>query len=115
MPVDPDHLKVCRRDPGSLIAGQIEALAGDQARVTIKRERPWASITFTGTRHSFAVNWPEAPSPDERDNIAKAIPEHEFAIPGYFVADMLVTDRSEAEFLVEALLIIDPVEGSGNE
>ncbi|WP_417593420.1 hypothetical protein [Parasphingorhabdus sp.] len=112
MPVDPERLKVCRRDPGSLLARQLEALAGDQPHVTIQRERPWASITFTGTRHSFAVNWPNAPSPDQRDNIAKTIAEHEFAIPGYFVADMLVTERSETQFLVEALLIIDPVEDS---
>lgn len=112
MPVDPDRLKIPQRDPGSLLASQIEALTGGRARVTLKRERPWASITFTGTRHVFAVDWLAAPNPEDRDNLATATAEHEFTIPGYFVADMLVTGQSDTQCLIEALLIIDPVPDS---
>lgn len=112
MPLDPMHPKTRRRDPGSLLASQLEALAGSRARVTLKRERPWASITFSGTRHSFAVDWPGAAESGDMENLATALPDHEFAIPGYFVADILVTEQSEARLLVEALSIIDPIENS---
>lgn len=104
------HRKTGLRDPGSLLTRQLAALAGDHARVTLKRERPWASITFAGTRHSFAIDWEGMPEPDEIQKLANALPDHEFAIPDHFVADILVTEQSEMRLLVEALSIIDPVE-----
>ena len=110
MPIDLVRLKSRERHPGSLLSGQIAALAGDRAKVTLERERPWASITFSGTRHSFAVEWPDAVKPDAVKNLAKVLPVHEFAIPDYFVADILVTEEARALLLVEALTIIDPVE-----
>lgn len=102
-------LKTSPRDPGSLLARQIEALAGGQARTTLKCERPWASITFAGTRHSFAIDWKDTIDTEEMQKLADALPDHEFSIPGHFVADMLVTEQSEMRLLVEALSIIDPV------
>ncbi len=109
MPVDATHLRARQRDPGSSIAEQIQALAGGRVRVILERERPWASITFTGTRHSFVIERTDATAPDDMDNLARALPEHEFAMRGYFLADILVTDQSEFRMLVEALSIIDPV------
>ena len=110
MPSDPAPLKSRRRDPGSLLSSQIESLAGDRASVTLKRERPWASITFAGTRHSLAVNWAAGTDPATVENLAEALPAHEFSIPGHFVADILVTEQSKTRLLVEALSIIDPVD-----
>lgn len=110
MPVDPVRRKAHRQDAGSLLAGQIGAMTGDRASVTLKRERPWASITFAGTRHSLVVDWPGATGPGDMENLAKALPDHEFAIPGHFVADILVLEQSESRLVVEALSIIDPVE-----
>jgi hypothetical protein len=112
MPVKPVRLKTCPRDPGWSLTRQIEALADGHARVILKRERPWASITFAGTRHSFAIDWEGAVDPDEIQKLAEALPDHEFSIPGHFVADMLVTDQSEMRLLVEALSIIDPLENA---
>jgi len=114
MPVERARLKARPQSPGSLIARQIEALAGNRVSVTMKRERPWASITFAGTRHSFAVDWEGTAKPDVMHNLAKALADHEFAIPGYFVADILVTEQSDLQLLVEALSIIDPVEKPRN-
>ncbi len=114
MPVEQARPKARPRSPGSLIASQIAALAGNRVTVAMKHERPWASITFTGTRHSFAVEWEGTAEPDEMHNLAKALPDHEFAIPGYFVADILVTEQSDLRLLVEALSIIDPVEKPRN-
>ena len=42
--------------------------------------------------------------------LARALPDHEFAIPGHFVADLLIIERSATRLLVEALTIIDPLE-----
>ena len=109
MPVDATHLRARQRDPGSSIAEQIQALAGGRVRVILERERPWASITFTGTRHSFVIERTDATAPDDMDNLARALPEHEFAMRAYFLADILVTNQSESRLLVEALSIIDPV------
>lgn len=109
MPVDPAQLNTCRRDPGSVLASQIEILAGDRASVMLERERPWASITFAGTRHSLTVNWTGAVDLADLDNLAKLLPAHEYSIPGHFVADILVTEQSKTRLLVEALSIIDPV------
>jgi hypothetical protein len=114
MPVEQARPKDRLRSPGSLIASQIEALAANRVTVAMKRERPWASITFDGTRHSFAVDWEGKAKPDGMHNLARALPDHEFAIPGYFVADILVTEQSDLRLLVEALSIIDPVEKPWN-
>jgi hypothetical protein len=110
MPVDPVQRKGDRQDPGVLIASQIADLTDGRASVTLKRERPWASITFAGTRYCFAIIWADAAEPEAIENLAQTLPDHEFAIPGYFVADILVTEQSESQLLVEALLIDDPVE-----
>lgn len=112
MPVEQARPKAGRRDPGSILRRQMEALAGGHARVTLKRERPWASITFSGTRLRFAIEWEGPVDPDEIQILAGALPDHEFSIPGHFVADMVVTDQSETRLLVDALSIIDPAENA---
>ena len=112
MRVDPARLQSCRKDPGSLLVRQIEALAGNRASVTLERERPWASITFSGTRHSFAIRWTDPADLAALQNLATTLPVHEFAIPGHFIADLLVTEQTETHLLVEALSIIDPVESN---
>tara|TARA_R110001606_G_scaffold43360_3_gene114910 strand:- start:8521 stop:8814 length:294 start_codon:yes stop_codon:yes gene_type:complete len=97
-----------------MIVSQIKALTGHHASVTLTRERPWASITFAGTRHSFAVDCSGDPETERMQNLVKALPDHEFAIPGYFVADILVTGQSEKQIFLEALSIIDPAKNAGD-
>lgn len=110
MPVDLAQGSGGRQDPGAMIAIQIEALTGGRANVTLNRERAWASITFAGTRYCFAIEWPDATEPVAIQRLAQTLPDHEFAIPGYFIADILVMEQSEFRLLVEVLSIIDPVE-----
>jgi hypothetical protein len=110
MTVNPARPKGCRRDPGSLLAGQLKTLVGDRAAVSLQRERTWASITFTGTRHCLAVDWADTADLTEIRKFAATLPDHEFIIPGYFIADILVTKQSKTQLLVEALSIIDPVD-----
>lgn len=97
-----------------MIASQIEAMTGDRASVALTRERPWASITFAGTRHSFAVQWGGTAGTNDMKALAKTLPDHDFVVPGYFVADVLVTEQSELRLLVEALSIVDPIENAQN-
>lgn len=112
MPVDTIIRSHGERDPGTLMIRELEALTGGCASVTLIRERAWASITFAGTRYCFALEWADAAGPDALQKVAQILPDHEFAIPGYFVADILVTEQSESHLLVEALLITDPVDNS---
>lgn len=110
MPADPGRLACRPQAPSMMLATQIAALTGDRANVSLIRERAWASITFTGIRYSFAVDWPETPQLGVLHNFAAALQSTEFALPGYFVADIIATEQSEDHMLIEALSIIDPVD-----
>ena len=99
-----------RRSPASMIASQLRTLARDHARVQLKRERAWASITFSGTRYCFSIEWPAATDALALQELTRILPGHEFDIPGYFVADIVITDQSEFQLRVEILSIRDPVE-----
>lgn len=76
------------------------------ARLITSRERPWASITFSGTRHWVTI----VVRPDAADQLATALPETEFDLPGQLVADLCVTERQPAtegvHLSVEALTVL---------
>lgn len=93
-----------------MIAGQIRALTGGRVSVRLKRERAWASITFSGMRYCFSIESAEAAHASALLELARTLPDHEFSIPGYFIADIMITDRAELRLLVEVLAINDPVE-----
>lgn len=112
MQVEQNCPKIRRRDPGSMLLSQIKVLAGNSASVSMERERPWASITFSGTRHRYMIDGSKIADLVTVQNLAKTLPDHEFTIPGHFVADILVTELSSGCLLVEALSIIDPIEYS---
>jgi hypothetical protein len=75
------------------------------AEIPVSRERPWASVTFTGARHWFALSV----GPARADAVAAILPEFEFDLPGHLVADIVVTgtrvdgDRTLLE--IEALTV----------
>jgi len=110
MPANPVQRPSHRRDPGTVIARQIEALTEGWVCVTLKGERTWASISFAGTRYSLLIERAATADPNAMQELAQTLADHEFDIPGYFVADMLVTEQSECRLLVEALAIIDPAD-----
>ncbi len=59
------------------------------AEMAATRERPWASVTFTGARHWFALSV----GPARAETVATALPEAEFDLPGHLVADLVVTGK----------------------
>ncbi len=110
MPAEDKCRAVDRRGPGSAIAKQLVALVQGAARVQAQGERPWASMTFSGTRYSFEIRWPTTTEPSARQKFAQILPDHEFLIPGYFVADAVITDQSQSHVRIEILSIADPLD-----
>lgn len=57
------------------------------AEMHSSRERPWASVTFTGARHWFALSV----GPARVEAVTALLPDHEFDLHGHLVADIVVT------------------------
>lgn len=94
-----------RRSTTDRLREALLALAEQRGEVLVHREKPWASITFAGTRHTLSLRFagPEAVAAGER--FVAALPEHEFAIPGQLVADATVSEV-EHRPLPEQLLVV---------
>lgn len=54
------------------------------------RERPWASVTFSGARHWLLLRVPR----DQADRIARDLPEAELPIVGHIVADLAILQQT---------------------
>ncbi len=107
--------KSSRGDPASRIVEQLQKLFGTDYVVTMVRERPWASITFSGTRHILAVKPTVRGEMTVIGSACDQLPDHEINLPGHFVADILVHRESTSDnhLTIELLTINDPV-ASGN-
>lgn len=53
-------------------------------------EQPWASVTFSGSRHRVRLAFTGAVAVAAGEELIDALPEHEFAIAGQLVADAAV-------------------------
>ena len=82
-----------RRARGSeaRLAGELIALADGHGRLMEHRQQPWASVTFSGTRHHLRLEFIGADAIVGAERLIEALPEHEFAIPRQLVADATVT------------------------
>ncbi|WP_108811176.1 hypothetical protein [Sphingorhabdus sp. Alg231-15] len=100
------------RDPGSRIVEQLQKLFGADYEVTMVRERPWASITFSGTRHILVVKLAVLGEMPGIGSACNQLPDYEFNLPGQFVADILVHSEStsDQQITIELLTINDPVD-----
>ncbi len=101
-----------RRSPWVRLLDSLIALSGGHAQLLRHSERPWASATFSGTRHNAALAFEGNEAMEAAERFIEALPDHEFAIPGQLVADaaviearldMLPVPRFEIE--VELLLL----------
>lgn len=96
---------------------QLHDLTGPNCTILLKRERPWASITFSGTRHLFEIDCAAGDAERIRQKLEESLPEHEFDLTGYFVADALVEaapdhagpDEQLQTVCIDILTITDPV------
>ena len=98
-----------KQDIGSLLSEQLQKHVGPECQILLGQEKLWASVTFSGTRYRFTVTGtgPNAILQPRMDQLA----DHEFELPGYFVADVLVrqSDTENATFELDILAIADPV------
>lgn len=108
-----DHEQHRTRRPWLRLLNAVLELAGSGAELLRHGERPWASVTFAGTRHTIALRFSDAAIAAGEALIA-ALPEHEFEIPGQLVADAAIicveheltpTPRLDVE--IELLLVED--------
>lgn len=108
-----DHEQHRTRRPWLRLLNAVLELAGSGAELLRHAERPWASATFAGTRHTIALRFDgEAIAAGEA--FLAALPDHEFAIPGQLVADAAVTTvehelvpAPELQVEIELLLLED--------
>ncbi len=82
------------------------ALADGKAELIRHAERPWASVTFSGSRHTVLLAFTGDEAVKASEAFIAALPDHEFTIPRQLVADAaLVT--VEHEMLPEQKLQIE--------
>jgi hypothetical protein len=87
------------------LLAEIMALAEGRATLVRHCERPWASVTFSGARHSvtLAFDGPEAIPAGER--FIAALPDHEFSIRGQLVADAAISGVDHATAPEQRLVV----------
>lgn len=78
------------------LLGQVLKLAGGHGDLIRHDERPWASVTFSGTRHTIALAFTGQDAIAAAETVIEQLPDHEFEIPGHIVADAQVREVSHA-------------------
>lgn len=103
-----------RRAPWIPLLSAVMELAGGKAELLRHAERNWASVTFSGTRHTVTLAFSGAEAAAAGEVFIDALPEHEFAIPRQLVADAAVVAVDHTalpgprlEVTVELLLLED--------
>ena len=79
-----------RRDPANRLLGTLHELGEGHGVVLRHEERAWASITFSGTRHSVTLRFEGDAAGEAGERFIAALPDHEFAIPRRLVADAAI-------------------------
>lgn len=100
-----------QRTPWKALFDALLRLGEDRAEIVRHAERPWASVTFSGTRHTVALNFTGAAAVAAAERFIDALPEHEFAIPRQLVAEAAVVSVDhhllpEAAMTVECELVL---------
>ncbi|NBC35739.1 hypothetical protein GTZ99_04115 [Novosphingobium sp. FSY-8] len=83
------------RHPSLQLLHALLRLAGDKAELISHAERPWASATFHGTRHTVTLEFNGVDGIAAADELIATLPEHEFTIRGQLVADAVVAEVTQ--------------------
>jgi len=95
------------------IVRAVLGVAGEHAELVRHSEKPWASVTFSGARHTVCLCFTGQQAMDAADDFIAALPDHEFSLPGLIVADATIVSVDqhalpEPHAMVEAeLLLLD--------
>ena len=100
-----------QRGPWLRLVSAVLELAGPRAELLRHAERPWASATFSGTRHTIALTFTGPQAIAAGEEFITALPEHEFSIAGQLIADAMVNlveheAGAEPKMTVEAELLL---------
>ena len=82
------------------------ALARGHGAIGHHAEKPWASITFSGSRHTIRMLFEGLEAVDAAEILIAELAEHEFAIPGQLVADAAITGV-EHDLLPNPRMVVD--------
>lgn len=99
------------RRPWLPLLSALMDMSRGQAELIRHNERNWASVTFTGTRHTIVLAFTGADAVSAGELFTAALPDHEFAIPRQIVADATIvrvehTMSPEPRMEVEAELLL---------
>ena len=81
-----------RRTLADRLREELQALGDWRGQVLTHTEKPWASITFAGSRHTLALLFAGDEAVAAGEHFIASLPEHEFAIPRQLVADAAITE-----------------------
>lgn len=95
-----------RLSVGERLLRELRDLAGPLAEVISHREAPWASITFTGARHTVVLRFAGSDAVSDGERFIAALPDHEFRLRNKLVADASVT-RVDHEVLPAPLMEVE--------
>ncbi len=77
-------------------------------------ERAWASVTFSGSRHTVRLSFAGTEAVEAGERLIDALPDHEFTIPRHLVADAMIQSvihtalpEPRLEVIAELLLLDD--------
>lgn len=84
------------RRPWLQLLSAVLGLAGPHAGLLRHAERAWASVTFSGTRHTIELQFSGAYGIADAERFIEALPEHEFDLSRQIVADAQVTAMKQA-------------------
>jgi len=76
------------------LLGQVLKLAGGHGDLVRHDERPWASVTFSGSRHTIVLAFTGSAAIAAAEGVIDGLADHEFDIPGHIVADAQVREVS---------------------
>ena len=93
------------RQPWTPLLNAVLRLAGSAATLVRHAESPWASVTFSGTRHTIALGFVGLDGVAAAEAFIAALPEHEFAIAGQLVAEATVTAVDHALLPAPAITV----------
>jgi hypothetical protein len=100
------------RGSATHLRGALQALAQGQAVLLSHLEQPWASVTFSGSRHTVSLQFSGLEAVEAGETFLTLLPEHEFAVPGQLVADASIASVAHSlipdarlEMVVELLLL----------
>ena len=109
----PAPLRQRERGPRRHLAAALVGLADGCGEVLTHSEKPWSSITFSGTRHTLTLQFDGHEAIEAGERLIAALPDHEFTIPGQLVADATIAAvdhcvQPDARMTVTAeLLLLD--------